>query len=147
MQNFKYNQNKFPKPLSQFTVLMLLAIALVPYGWAAQYSATAYFVVNYLLGGAAVHIVGHFLLFVLLGTAVFATLPRLHSHPLLYFGLMLLIGITQEYLQLVTFKQRPLSFDDVFDLIVDLLGAAAALGLIRRFRKIRQNDKKLKANS
>ncbi len=141
MQNFNYNQNNIRKSLPKVAVLMLILMALVPYGWATQYSATAHYVIDHLLGGEPAHIVGHFLLFMLMGTAVLVIFPRLKQHPTLYFSLILFIGLVQELLQLVTFKMHAFSLAELFDLMVDLLGAGLAFVLLHHFQK------KLKANS
>ena len=135
MQNFNYNQNNLRKSLPKLFVLGLIMAALVPYGWATQYSSKAYYVVNYLLGGEMAHVVGHFLLFFVLGTAVIAIFPRLKNHPTLYFGLMFIIGLLQEFLQLATFKMRGFAFAEVFDLTIDLLGAALAFVLMRKINR------------
>lgn len=132
MQNFNYKQNNVRKSLPKLAVLGLILMAMVPYGWAAQYSSKARFVIYYLLGGELAHIFGHFLLFVLMGTAVIAILPRLKQHPAHYFSLMLLLGLVQEFLQLVTFKMRDFSYAEVFDLTIDLLGAGLAFVAMRR---------------
>ena len=133
MQNFNYNQNNLRKSLPKLFVLGLIMMALVPYGWATQYSAKASYVVNILLGGEMAHIVGHFLIFFVLGTAVIVIMPRLKNHPTLYLGLMFIIGLLQEFLQLATFKMRGFAFAEVFDLTIDLLGAALAFIIMRRF--------------
>jgi len=132
MQNFNYKQNNIRKSLSKLAVLGLILMALVPYGWVTQYSSKAHYVIDHLLGGELAHVIGHFLLFVLMGTAVLAILPRLKQHPTLYFSLMLFIGLVQEFLQLVTFKMRDFSYAELFDLTIDLLGAGLAFVLIRQ---------------
>lgn len=132
MLHFNDHRNKLRKRLPIYAVVVLIGLAMVPYGWAAGYSSKASLIVYGVLGGAMTHIIGHFMLFALMGTAVSLLLPRLLKHPTLYFGLIFLLGVLQEFLQLVTFKQRPISFDDVFDVAVDLTGAAVAYWLLRR---------------
>ena len=135
MLHFNDHQNKLRKRLPVYVVLGLIGLAMVPYGWVAGYSSKASFIVYHVLGGAMTHVIGHFLLFALMGTAVTLIAPRLLKQPALYFGLMLLLGLLQEFLQLATFKQRPISFDDGFDIVVDLAGAVVAFWLLRKARQ------------
>ncbi len=73
---------------------------------------------------------GHVGLFMLLGTAVLLIFPRMQQRrtrsgfgPFLYFSLMAGMGMVQEFLQIVSFKHRPVAANDLFDLVVDLLAA------------------------
>ena len=135
MQNYTDKRNNVRKSLPKLAFWGLLLIALVPYGWATQYSSKAHYLFNHLLSGELTHFLGHFLLFVLMGTAVLIIFPRLKNYPPFYFGLILFIGFLQEFLQLVTFKMHPFSFAEVFDLATDLFGAALAFWVIRRLNR------------
>jgi glycopeptide antibiotics resistance protein len=77
------------------------------------------------------HVVGHGLIFMVMGTAVLLRFPSLLQRPKVYLALMLGLGILQEFFQIVGFKHRALVFDDVFDVFVDVAGALIAFLLLR----------------
>ncbi len=130
-----------PKPPpSLFKLLLPLAAALLlfgmfPFGWLAEQWPALDQLLSLLFGTTMAHVAGHFGLFVLLGSAVLLLFPLFLRHPAAYFALMLAFGLFQEFLQLVSFKQRPIVFDDLFDVAVDLAGALVALLLVRLFAK------------
>ncbi|MBX3058741.1 MAG: hypothetical protein KF770_19920 [Anaerolineae bacterium] len=117
----------------------LVAAALFPYGWLAAHWPTFDRFTGFIFGSEAAHVAGHVGLFVLLGTAVLLIFPRWRQRrtlsgfgPFLYFGLMTVLGVTQEFLQIVSFKHRPIAPNDLFDLAVDLLAAGVVyVGFIR----------------
>jgi hypothetical protein len=49
--------------------------------------------------------------------------PGLRRRFWLYFGLMLLLGFIQEFLQIASFKHIIPAFDELLDLTMDMLGA------------------------
>jgi glycopeptide antibiotics resistance protein len=122
-------------------VLVLVGIALFPYGLipfgrilslfpefhqaARQVYATWY-----------AHVVGHALIFVIIGTAVLLSFPSLSQRPKLYLSLMAVLGVMQEFFQLVGFKHRTPVFDDLFDVFVDFSGAIIAFFLVRLMLKL-----------
>ncbi|HEX8599941.1 MAG TPA: hypothetical protein VF952_15685 [Chloroflexia bacterium] len=84
--------------------------------------------INAIFPTTVAHTLGHFGLHFLLGLVMLATFPHLRFRYWLYFGLMLLVGLTQEALQ-APFKDQWLSPDNAYDLAIDTLGAGAALCL------------------
>lgn len=128
-RDFKQDWTAGKRPLFWLGLVLLLGAVLFPYGLLTNYSPGFRFVVNMLFSSEAAHVVGHFFLFLLTGTAVLQLLPR---RWWLYFPLMLLLGLGQEWLQLTTFKLRPFAWAEVWDLTVDMLGAATAFWLTAR---------------
>lgn len=119
---------------------LFVGAALVPYGWLANVWPLFGAVVDALFGAELAHIVGHFVLFALVGTAVLTLYPRLLQRPRTYFALILAIGLVQETLQLLTFKHRFFTAADLFDLVIDAAGAGVALlWSMRQMEKARGN--------
>lgn len=110
----------------------LVAAALFPYGWLAENWPTFDRFTGFIFGSEAAHVAGHVGLFALLGTVVLLLIPQWQQRPHLYFGLIAILGIAQEFLQIVSFKHRPVAANDLFDLAVDLLAAGVVfVGFIR----------------
>jgi hypothetical protein len=101
----------------------LVVVVLFPYGWLAENWPIFDRFTGFIFGSEAAHVAGHVGLFMLLGTAVLLIFPRLKQRPYLYFSLMAGMGMVQEFLQIVSFKHRPVAANDLFDLVVDLLAA------------------------
>lgn len=104
-------------------VVLLIGLAVVPYGWVAEHWAAFDVFTNVVFGSELAHMMGHFAVFALIGTAVLTAIPRLRHQPRFYLALILALGIVQEGLQLTSFKHRALLPDEFFDVLVDLLGA------------------------
>jgi hypothetical protein len=113
-------------------LISLLAIGLFPYGWLANNWPLFDQVTSLLFGLEAAHVVAHAGLFAGLGTAVLLIFPRVRQYPGMYFGIMIVVGMVQEFLQLTTFKHRPAGFGELFDLLVDLLAAGLVFVLWHR---------------
>lgn len=109
-------------------LLVLLAWVLFPAIGLATVWPEFGIAINAIFPTAVAHTIGHFSLHFLLGLVVLLTFPRLRHHYWLYFGLMLLVGLTQEALQ-APFKGQWLSMDNAYDLTIDTLGTGAALCL------------------
>ncbi|MCA9975401.1 MAG: hypothetical protein KC413_06610 [Anaerolineales bacterium] len=109
----------------------LVGLALFPYGWLAERWWLFGHVADFIFATELAHVVGHLVLFAMMGTAVLTTLPRLQRQPRLYFALILGLGLVQEVLQLVSFKKRPFAANELLDIIVDLLGAFIAYKIFR----------------
>jgi glycopeptide antibiotics resistance protein len=105
-------------------VLPLAFLALFPVGWLGE----VYRPFGDALGGlnsVEAHAIGHIGIFFVLGVALLAALPALRRRPLLFFAIMLLVALGQEGFQLM-YKQRPLVFDELRDLVTDVIGMVAA---------------------
>ncbi|MEZ4591898.1 MAG: hypothetical protein R3D55_12275 [Chloroflexota bacterium] len=128
MLNLKQREQKSnmggQRPFHLLAFFIFVAAALFPYGVILDFSPKLHYLINYTLGTQLAHIIGHFGLFVAMGGGILLLFPRLRRHVWLYFGLMFLLGIVQEYLQIVTFKHYIPVFDEILDLTVDMLGAA-----------------------
>lgn len=118
-------------------VLALMAVALFPYGLLVQVSP-AVSGVMWQYRATIYHVIGHLAVFTVLGTAVLLTFPRWRYRPRLYLAVMLLLGVVQEFLQLVGFKHRGLMADDFFDVAVDILAASVVYLISKRIW--RKND-------
>ncbi len=110
-------------------VVAMIAVALFPYGLLTQVSP-AVRVVVWQYRATVYHVIGHLTVFAVLGTAVLLTFPQLRHRPRLYLALMFLLGVLQEFFQLVGFKHRFLVADDFFDVAVDILAASVVYLLI-----------------
>ncbi|GAB4112497.1 MAG: hypothetical protein Fur005_15740 [Roseiflexaceae bacterium] len=127
--------------LTLWPFLLVLLIALFPYGWITRFSIPFQEFMDMIFPNVRAHEIGHTSMFFLLGSAVLLTFPQLRTRPLLFFELMLLVGIAQEGLQLA-YKQRPVVIDDVRDLIPDMFGATLALGVIQLVSTLRHVKRK-----
>ena len=138
MINWKRFDNKLNwLPLA---AVLLVGLALFPYGWLAERWWLFGWVTDFIFGTELAHVVGHLILFAAVGTAVLHTFPRLQRQPRLYFTLILLLGLAQEILQLVSFKQRPFAGNELLDITVDLLGAFIAFYWMTRDWRLKSND-------
>ena len=135
-KNFNLNARWLLAGLLVLVGVALFPYGLVPFGRIFSFSPDLKYVLYYIFSAWQVHVVGHALIFLVIGTAVLLRFPSLLSRPKFYFGLMLVLGVLQEFLQIVGFKHRALMFDDVFDVFVDLTGALAAFLLLRLLWKI-----------
>lgn len=113
-------------------LLPLLALVLFPYGWLANAWPLFDRFVEQVFRTEVAHVLGHLGSFFGLGLLLLQLWPRLAARPWLFFPLLLSLGMMQELLQLLSFKHRFVTGADLFDLIVDLAGAALALHVWRR---------------
>lgn len=127
---------------------LFLALALFPYGWLADKWPAFDRFTGFIFGTEAAHVAGHVGLFVLLGTAVLTLFPKLQRNPIMYFGIIAWIGVVQEYLQLASFKNRPVMAADIFDLVVDLLAAGVVFFILqqRRTTNTHENRARIRTN-
>jgi VanZ family protein len=78
------------------------------------------------------HIVMHTFLYAVLGILLTTWIKSLSIQSVLFIlGLALLVGCFHEGLQILTARQWPGWFAEIFDLSVDLAGAAIGLALAR----------------
>lgn len=116
-------------------LFFFIGLAMTPYGWAAARWPGFGFVVDGLFSAEWAHVVGHMGLFALLATAVLSLFPSLKKQPALFFLIFTFLAFLQEGLQLVTFKHRPIIFDDLFDLAVDMAAVTAVYLIVRYSQK------------
>ncbi len=112
--------------MKRYTVifaLFLIGLALFPFGWLGTEWSDFGTVINMLFATTAAHIIGHSLIFMLVGGVILLLVPALRTRPLIYMLLVLCLAVMHEGLQLIAYKQRPLLFDDFFDVGIDLLAA------------------------
>ena len=112
------------RPYLILALILFIATALFPFGWLATVSPGFETFANFIFGTQLSHIIGHFAVFALMGGGMLLIFPSLRQRFWLYFGLMLLLGIAQEFLQIASFKHLIPAFDEVLDLTMDMLGAA-----------------------
>ncbi|MBK8900624.1 MAG: hypothetical protein IPM53_05530 [Anaerolineaceae bacterium] len=136
MLNLKQREQKSnmggQRPSLILAILLFIATALFPFGWLATVSPGFDAVANFIFGTELAHIIGHYTVFVLMGSGVLLIFPSLRRHFWLYFGLMFLLAILQEFLQIASFKHYIPAWDEVLDLTVDLLGAATVFYFLKR---------------
>ena len=128
MLNLKQRKQKSnmqgQRPYLILALIIFIATALFPFGWLATVSPGFDAFANFIFGTQLSHIIGHFAVFALMGGGALWLFPSLRRHFWRYFGLMLLLGIMQEFLQIASFKHIIPAFDEVLDLTMDMLGAA-----------------------
>jgi hypothetical protein len=129
----------FPRALTRlWPLLALTLIILFPFGWLGEVVPSFGLFTGWLFGTVEAHAAGHITQFVLLGLALLLIFPVLRQKPWLYVGILLAVAVGQECFQLV-YKQRPIVFDDLRDLVTDMVGIAIALGLIQLAHRLRMN--------
>jgi len=122
------------KQLTPLIVLLALIVAfLVPYGWVAQQSPALDLLFNQVFHSLAAHVVGHALIFAIIGLAALRAAPGLRGRPAIYAALILAVALGQEGFQL-TFKGQLYLADTLGDIMVDLIAAAGAWALLRAGR-------------
>lgn len=116
----------------------LIALALFPYGVLAEQSRVFRFVIYRIFDTELSHIIGHFVIFSFIGTAVLLAFPKLFRTPILYLSVMLNMAWIQEFLQLATFKRRPINSGELKDLGVDLAAAVFIFCIIYPYHRRQQ---------
>jgi hypothetical protein len=134
--NFKFNSRWFLGGLLLLVGVALFPYGLIPFGHIFSFSPALRDELYLLSASWQVHVVGHAMIFMMMGTAVLLRFPSLLYRPKVYFGLMAGLGILQEFFQIVGFKHRGLVFDDFFDICVDVTGALIIFLLLRFIVKI-----------
>ena len=135
MLNLKQPEQKSnmgQRPTLIIALLLFVAIALFPFGWLATVWPGFSDVANFIFGTQLSHIIGHFAVFALMGGGVLLLFPSLRQRFWLYFGLMLLLGLVQEFLQIASFKHIIPAFDEILDLTMDMLGAVTVFYFLGR---------------
>ena len=126
-RTYQLTQRFFNGSLFKKTVFVLLlgivSLAMFPYGVLAEESAIFRFIIYEIFGSEWSHILGHFAIFSFIGTAVLLFFPKLLSYPILYLSVMLNFAWIQEFLQLATFKRRPINIGELKDLGIDIAAA------------------------
>ncbi len=135
MLNLKQREQKSnmaQRPYLILVLILLIATALFPFGWLATVWPGFSVVADFIFGTEIAHIIGHFAVFALIGADVLLLFPSLRQHFWLYCGLMFLLGVIQEFLQIASFKHIIPAFDEVLDLTMDMLGAVAVFYYLGR---------------
>ena len=135
MLNLKQREQKSnmaQRPYLILVLILLIATALFPFGWLATIWPGFSMVADFIFGTEIAHIIGHFAVFALIGAGVLLLFPSLRQHFWLYFGLMFLLGVIQEFLQIASFKHIIPPFDEVLDLTMDMLGAVVVFYYLGR---------------
>jgi hypothetical protein len=121
--------NRFPTSMQLLPLLVLLALTLFPFGWLGELWPAFGHVLDYVFSTDGRHAVGHTTLFCLLGLVALAVLPQLRARPGRYLSTLLLVGVGQEFFQML-YKGRLLLFDDGRDLLTDLAGILVAFAVV-----------------
>jgi hypothetical protein len=116
-------------------LLALLALTLFPFGWLGELWPAFGRGLDQMFSTDGRHAIGHASLFCLLGLAALAVLPHLRARPVRYLGILLLVGVGQEFFQML-YKGRLLLFDDGRDLLTDLAGIVVAFAFVWCWRRL-----------
>lgn len=111
-------------------LLIPLVLALFPFGWLGIVLPSFGSWLDSFFFNDWIHALGHGTIFCLLGLALLIAFPKLRSRLLIFYALILVAAVEQEFFQLL-YKQHLFVFDDSRDIFTDLIGAALALLLIR----------------
>jgi len=120
---------RIPTTMRLVSLLVLLALTLFPFGWLGERWPAFGRGLDQVFSTAGRHAVGHAALFCLLGCAALMVLPHLRARPVRYLSMLLLVGVGQEFFQLL-YKGRLLLFDDGRDLLTDLAGIVVAFAVV-----------------
>ncbi len=119
------------RPIIRYWPLILMIIlGLFPFGWFGELWPRFGVLLGIMFPGVFGHAIGHTCMFFLIGGALLLAFPALCKRPIVFFGMMVLIGLCQETFQLA-YKQRPLEFDEFRDLITDMIGSGIAYLCLR----------------
>lgn len=110
---------------------LFLFLCLFPYGWLAEQSPLFDRFASFLFGTELAHVIGHSILYGGITAVLLTVRPQLLQHPKVYLGAIVLIGIGQEALQILSYKQRPIVFNDIFDVMVNTTAATAVFFFLR----------------
>src|SRR5919205_47247 len=93
--------NRVSTSLHMLPLLVLLLLTLFPFGWLGELWPLLGREIDQLFPSDGWHAIGHASLFCLLGLVALMVLPRLRARPLRYLGVLLLVGIGQEFFQML----------------------------------------------
>jgi hypothetical protein len=117
-----------PSKTQLLLIIILLALALFPFGWLATFSPLAALFNATFFPHEFARNLGHALLFASLGSILLLSFPALLQRPRRYFALILVIAIGQESFQLL-YKQRSVAWNDLSDILIDLTAAGLVFAL------------------
>jgi hypothetical protein len=117
------------EPVRLWPVVAGLCFVLFPFDWLSDVWTPFRALFDQVFVSEVQHAIGHTIMFSLLGLLALLTLPALRQRPLLYFGLMLLVGVAQEALQDLS-RRLPPNIYELRDLFFDVTGAVVAYLLV-----------------
>jgi hypothetical protein len=120
---------RFPTFMQLVPLLVLLSLTLFPFGWVGELWPAFGRGIDQAFPTDGWHAIGHAGLFFMLGLAALWVLPQLRTRPLRYLGLLMLIGVGQEFFQML-YKCRLLLFDNSRDLLTDVVGVLLAFVVV-----------------
>ena len=138
MMQLDDRQNKkvgVQRPYLILALILFMVTALFPFGWLATVWPGFSVVADFIFSTELSHIIGHFAVFGLMSGGVLLLFPGLRQRFWLYFGLMLLLGVMQEFLQIASFKHIIPAFDEALDLTMDMLGTVTIFYFFGRKRR------------
>ena len=112
-----------------------LVLVLFPFDWISNVWPAYRQVFTQVFVGAREHHIGHSTLFFIVGLIVLLSFPALRTRPLLYFGLMISVAITQELVQDIFKLQMP-DLADGLDLLFDAIGFIVAYLVVRGWQSV-----------
>jgi len=129
--------NRFTRQILRLLPLvLLLCLSLFPFGWLGERWPRFGIWLGQTFRGDWGHGIAHFGIFFAIGLTLLWMFPVLRSRLGILLLIGLALGIAQEGVQLI-YKQRPLVWDELRDLVVDQIGMLAAYG---EFRVLNRSD-------
>ncbi len=107
-------------------LLVGLGVVLFPLDWLAGVWPAYGQLFKLVFVTARDHFFGHATMFFLMSLLVLLSLPGLRARPVVYFGLMLLVGVCQETIQTIFHQEGPVIYSVRDILIYDLTGITLA---------------------
>lgn len=122
-------------------LLGALVLVLFPFRWLGVFWPAVGYWIDWVFSTELAHAIGHAIMFFILGMLLLVLFGFLRTRLRLYLGLMLLVGMGQECFQLL-YKQRPWAYDDVRDLVVDMVACVLAFWIVWGWNKLRRSGHK-----
>ncbi len=119
-------------------MILLISSTIFPFGWLAEEWSGFGMITDYVFGTELAHVIGHLGLFILVGLTILFVFPTLLTKPIVYVGLITFLGTSQEIAQLVSFKHRAATSNELFDVGIDLIAAVVAFKIAKQRRFLRK---------
>jgi predicted Na+-dependent transporter len=114
------------EPVRLWPILVGLGIVLFPLDWLAGVWPAYGQIFNVVFVTARDHFFGHATMYFLMSLLGLLSVPALRARPVVYWGLMLLLGVAQETVQTIFKQEGPVIYSVRDILVYDLTGITLA---------------------